>query len=235
MILRASGARLLASLVLFAALVGFAAAPAQAAGELGLSPDGTTWGSALPGPLFDPASRWVPGDSEVRSFYVRNQSGDDGILDVALVTGPVETLIATGDLKVSAKVGNGPYSSAETTGSHLLVNQVFVPSGAVRKVNVKIDFDPASSNQSQLLRLDFHFNVTLSQDASAVQPPTGNGGNGNGDGGNGNGASGGHGTGLPGTGTTLEPWMLLVGAGLVGSGLGLIGAARRRGHTEDPR
>ena len=216
-----------------AVLLGLGVPPASAAGELGLSPDGATWGSALPGPLFDPSFRWVPGDSEVRSFYVRNQSGDDGVLDVTLLTGPVETLIDTGDLKISAKVGNGDYTAAGTAGSHRLINQVPVPSGAVRKISVKVDFDPASTNQSQRLRLDFHFNVDLSQDTSVVQPPTDNGGNGNG--GNGANGNGGNGNGLPGTGTTIEPWMLLVGAGLVASGLGMIGAARRRGHSEDPR
>ncbi|RNL79192.1 LPXTG cell wall anchor domain-containing protein [Nocardioides marmorisolisilvae] len=202
------------------ALIGLGVPPASAAGELGLSPDGVTWGDALPGPLFDPALRWVPGDSEVRTFYVRNQSSDDGVLDVTLLTGPVESLIDTGDLSISAKVGNGDYTSAATAGDHQLVKQVVVAAGAVRKLSVKVDFDPASTNSSQQLRLDFRFKVSLSQDTTAVQPPS------NGGGGNNNG-NGGHGD-LPGTGTVVTPTMLLLGALLVAAGTGLIGYSRRR-------
>jgi len=202
------------------ALLGLGTAPASAAGELGLSPDGVTWGDALPGPLFDPAFRWVPGDSEVRSFYVRNQSGDDAVLNVTLVTGPVESLIDTGDLTVSAKVGTGAYAAADTAGSHLLINQVSVPSGAVRKISVKVDLDPASTNVSQQLRLDFRFNVNLSQDTTSVNPPTQPGDNGNG-------GTSGDGD-LPDTGTVVTPSMLLLAAVLVATGIGFVRYGRRR-------
>jgi hypothetical protein len=205
-------------------LLGLGIAPSSAANELGLSPDGVTWGDALPGPLFDPAFRWVPGDSEIRTFYVRNQSSDDGVLNVTLLTGPVETLVDTGDLRVSARVGSDAYTSATAAGAHLLVNQVPVAAGEVRKVSVKVDFDPASTNQSQQLRLDLHFKVSLTQDTTAVQPPS-NGGNGN----------GGGGAGLPNTGTVLTPWMLLLAGVLVGSGIGLIGFARRGSRAEAGR
>jgi len=211
-------------------LLGLGIAPASAADELGLSPDGVTWADALPGPLFDPAFRWVPGDSETRTFYVRNQSSDDGVLNVTLLTGPVETLVDTGDLKVSARVDSGAFTSAQTAGDHLLVNQVPVSAGEVRKVSVKIDFDPSSTNESQRLELDLRFRVSLTQDTTVVQPPS-NGGDGNG---NGNGNSGGSGD-LPGTGTVVTPEMLLLAGILVGSGIGLIGFARRRSRTEVAR
>ena len=207
-------------------LLGLGIAPASAANELGLSPDGVTWGDALPGPLFDPALSWVPGDSETRTFYVRNQSSDDAILNVTLLTGPVETLVDTGDLKVSAKVGSGAFTSAQTAGEHRLVNQVPVAAGEVRKVSVKVDFDAASTNQSQRLELDLRFRVSLSQDTTAVQPPN-NGGNGNGNG-------GGDGD-LPNTGSVVTPWMLLLAGALVGSGIGMIGFARRGSRNEADR
>lgn len=217
-------ARLGLLIVAAAALLGLGLPAASAAGELGLSPDGVTWGDTLPGPLFDPSFRWVPGDSETASFWVRNQSTDDGVLYVTMLTGPVETLIDTGDLTVSAKVDAGAYVGADTAGEHRLVNQVAVAPGEKRKVTVKVDFDPSSSNVSENQQLDLNFRVSLVQDVTAVQPPD-NGGNGNG---TGNGNGNGNGGDLPGTGSTVEPWMLLVGASLVGAGFGLIGAARRR-------
>ena len=64
-----------------AALILLTATPAVAADEIGLSSDGFSWGSTLPQPLFDPAFRWVPGDRETASFWVRNQSGDGALLD----------------------------------------------------------------------------------------------------------------------------------------------------------
>ena len=192
-------------------------APASAAGELGLSPDGVTWAAALPGPLFDPAFSWVPGDSEQASFYVRNQSADAAVLNVTLLTGPVEDLIDSGDLKISVRLDNGPFTSAITAGSHLLLDNLPVDSGTVHEVTVQIDFDPQSTNVTQTKQLDFRFDVTLSQDAS-VLPPTDGGGNG-GNGGNGS---------LPDTGTVVSPFMLLFAVLLFAVGAGLVGYSRRR-------
>ena len=219
-------ARLCSLVVAATVLLGLGVPAASAAGELGISPDGVTWGDALPGPLFDPSFSWVPGDSETRTFYVRNQSSDDAVLNVTLLTGPVETLIDTGDLKVSARVGNGAFTSASTAGPHRLVNQVSVAPDEVRQVSVKVDFDPASTNESQQLRLDLQFNVVLTQDITAVQPPSNPGGNGNGNGGHGN---------LPGTGTVVTPFMLLLAALLIAAGLGFIGFGRRRNTRLEER
>lgn len=196
------------------------AVPAAAADELGISPDGVTWASSLPGPLFDPALRWVPGDSETRSFWVRNQSTDDGVLTITMLTGPVESLIDTGDLTVSAKVDDGDYTSASTSGPRRLVNQVSVAPGEEREVTVKVDVDPESPNASQDLKLDLDFRVSLTQDTTAVQPPSNGGG--------GNGGVAGPGDDLPDTGTVVTPVMLLLAALLVASGIGFVGFARRR-------
>ncbi|RNL64143.1 LPXTG cell wall anchor domain-containing protein [Nocardioides marmoriginsengisoli] len=192
-------------------------APAAAAGELGLSSDGVTWGPTLPGPLFDPAFTWVPGDSEQASFFVRNQSADAAVLNVTLLTGPVEDLINSGDLTISAQLDGGPFTGALTAGSHLLLDNLPVDAGTVHEVTVKIDFDPQSANPTQSQRLDFRFDVTLSQDAS-VLPPT--------DGGDGDGGDGGGG--LPDTGTVVSPFMLLFAVLLCAAGAGLVGYSRRR-------
>ncbi|MCW2856062.1 MAG: hypothetical protein JWR52_1677 [Marmoricola sp.] len=204
------------------ALVGLAG-PASASGELGLSPDGVTWGATLPSPLFDPAFRWVPGDSEVASFFVRNQSTDAAVLDLTMLTGPVQTLIETGDLTVGASVDSGPFTDVNTPGTHALIHQVPVTAGASHKINVRVTFDPASSNQSQAKQLDLRFTVTLTQ-AASVQPPTNGGGTGN----TGHGGHGGTGSPLPNTGSVVTPSMLLLAAVLCASGIGLVGYSRRR-------
>lgn len=196
--------------------------PASASGELGLSPDGVHWASTLPSPLFDPAFRWVPGDSEVASFYVRDQSADAAVLDLTMLTGPVQTLIQTGDLKVGASVDSGAFTEVNTPGTHELIHQVPVAAGATHKINVRITFDPASTNQSESRELDLRFTVTLSQ-ATNVRPPNGGGGSGHGHGGH-----GGSGNPLPNTGTVITPFMLLLAALLVATGTGLVGYSRRR-------
>jgi len=194
--------------------------PASAADELGLSPDGVTWAGALPGPIFDPAFRWVPGDSEIGTFYVRNQSTDDGVLDLTMQAAQVTDLIDTGDLSVSARVNDGDWAAVTTAGPHTLVTAEDVPSGEVRKIDVKVDFDPESVNDSQEKVLDLRFTVSLHQ-GPIVSAPGGDGAGGNGSGGDGNN--------LPNTGSDIHPWMFLV------AGLSIVlGAllARRSSRTE---
>lgn len=192
--------------------------PAFASNELGLSSDGVHWGNSLPGQLFDPAFRWVPGDSETRTFYVRNQSKDAAVLDVTMITGPAEALIDTGDLKVGVRVDNGAFESATTSGTHVLASQVPVARGQKHRIDVRVDFDPASTNLSETKRLRLRFNVRLTQDAS-VLPPTNGGGNGN---------NSGHGGGLlPGTGSVISPGLLVLATLLCSVGLALVGFGRR--------
>jgi len=190
--------------------------PAVAANELGLSADGVHWGNSLPGQLFDPSMRWVPGDSETRTFYVRNQSKDAAVLDVTLVTGPVEALIETGDVSIGVRVDNGVFESANTSGTHVLASQVPVARGQRHRIDVRVAFDPASTNASEAKRLRLRFNVRLSQDAS-VLPPT-NGGTGD---------NPGHGGVLPGTGSVITPGLLVLATLLCSAGLALVGFGRR--------
>jgi LPXTG-motif cell wall-anchored protein len=201
--------RALALVVLALGIFAGTAGSASAADELGLSPDGVTWAATLPGPIFDPAFRWVPGDSEIGTFYVRNQSTDDGVLGLTMQAAEVTDLIETGDLTVSARVDGGAWNGVTTAGPHDLITDESVPAGAVRKVEVKVDFDPASDNQSEEKVLDLGFTVSLHQAAEVSGPGNGNnGGNGGSNNGSGNNGSG-NGS-LPNTGSDIRPWMFLV-------------------------
>ena len=105
---------MLRAIVIVAAIL-LAAAPAIAADEVGLSSDGVSWGSALSEPLFDPAFRWVPGDRETASFWVRNESSDAALLDVAILGSSVDALMETGDLSVTVAVAGGGGPTTTTT------------------------------------------------------------------------------------------------------------------------
>ncbi|MET3963655.1 hypothetical protein ABIE44_003589 [Marmoricola sp. OAE513] len=227
-------ARVLAVLLaLIGALVAAlgSAAPASAADELGLSPDGVTWSANLPAPLFDPAFRWVPGDVETASFYVRNQDSEAGVLQVVMESTQVRSLIDTGDLEVAVRVGDSEYAAVTTAGPHTLVQGEQIPAGEVRRIDVRITFEPASSNASQTKQLDLRFGVTLSQDTSVLPPD--NGGDGDGDG-NGNGVAGPDNNGvLPGTGSTISRGLLLLAVVLTAGGLGLVGIGRRNRDTDE--
>lgn len=219
--------RLLLAMVLVVLGVGFSTAAASAADELSLSRDGVTWSGSLDGPLFDPGFRWVPGDSETATFYVRNESPEAANLDVTLLTGPIETLIDTGDLRVGISLDGGAFASATAAGEYGLVDKAPVAPGGVRQVDVRVDFDPASTNESQERRLDLRFDVVLSQDSS-VAPPTGPG---DGDGG----GVAGPGGDLPDTGTLITPYMFVLAVLLCAAGGGLVGYSRRRAHPLEER
>lgn len=196
------------------------AAPASAANELGLSSNGTTWSATLPTPLFDPAFRWVPGDVEESSFYVRNQSSETGVLRVDMMDTAVRSLMETGDLEVAARVGAADWVAVTTAGAQTLVEDEQIPAGGVRRVDVRVSFDPLSPNTSQAQLFDLRFDVNLSQEAS-VLPPAGPGdGDGDGSGTDNNGN-------LPGTGSTLSRGLLLLAVTLCAGGLGLVGFGRR--------
>ncbi len=224
------GRRLLIALAMAVlALCGWSA-PALAAGELGLGTDGVHFASTLPAPLFDPAFRWVPGDSETATFYVRNQAKNAGALDITMLAPAVHDLIDSGDLTVSAKFENKPFVSVTTAGAHTLVDSVTVPPKGIRKITIRVDFKPTSPNATQDKVLDLRFKVTLSQRGADVSGPQTGGGNGHGNGGVSAPGS------LPSTGNDVSPLTIILGALLcaAGAGLALFGQRREARKEGEP-
>jgi hypothetical protein len=198
---------------------------AVAAGELGLSSDGVSWAPNLPEPLFDPAFRWVPGDRETASFWVRNQSDGPAVLDVTMLGSAIDSLIRTGDLTVRVVAESGAAGSTSTTGRHTLVQSVPVAKGQSERIDVTVDFDRASTNVSEVKNLNLSFDVQLTEDIAA-----GNGGTDDSDDDSDDRDSDRDG-GLPGTGGTWW-WMLPLGAAVTTAGAALAGAARKgRSHA----
>ncbi|MFV0375101.1 MAG: LPXTG cell wall anchor domain-containing protein [Microbacterium sp.] len=195
------------------ALVLAIAAPARAAGEIGLSADGVTWGSTLPQPLFDAAIRWVPGDVRTARFYVRNQTADGIRTDVDLVASRVEELITTGDLSIDVRIAGGEWVPTTVTGTQRLSSES-IPAGGSYPVDVRVRFFKESANVSQSLPLDLQLRVTLTE----TVPDGGSNG-------------GGSTPNLPVTGGSFDLSSAVVGVTAVG--LGIVLAARRRRSRED--
>lgn len=206
---------LAAAVWLLAAVVG--AAPARAADDVGLSPDGVVWYDALHRPLFDPDRRWVPGDAEVASFHVRNSGPTTAQLTIEVQSADGHDLMAADEVEVAARVADGDWFAIENgTPSRSLTDRAIAEGGQIR-VDVRVRFSWAAPNSAMLGRLPIDFEVRLVEDAAVV------------DGDRGDGGPGGW---LPDTGSTVSWVVVWLGASLVGCGLALVVAARRR-RTEE--
>ena len=203
----------------FARLVGMtlilastSASPAAAAGELGLSLDGTHWTSSITTPLFDPSFRWVPGDSETESFFVRKQGGSRGDLTVDVLGPTADGLIESGDLHVTAKGGGGTWATVSEGGTHRLLTAPDIADGKVSEVKVTVSFDSASTNPTQLLASELSFRVTLSESAPSGDVDD-------------------SGAGLPDTGAPNVLLFAVLSALFLGTGLGLVSRHNEASET----
>jgi hypothetical protein len=203
-------------------LLGALASPAGASattvgdpgGDVVVSSDGVSWGPQLPAPLFDPSSRWVPGDVRTVSFYVRNRGASSASLRIEgrdAVTGELTDERA---VTLFARADGGRWQRLRIGAMSEPLNVVAVPVGRVSRVEVRALFEPAADNHSKEETADLTFVVGL-EDATA----TGSGG--------GDLVVTGH---LPGTGAPEILAPLGTGAALVGAGIALVGRRRvRRG------
>lgn len=198
----------LSAAVLLAAVAG--APPAHAADEIGLSPDGSTWYDALHRPLFDPERRWVPGDAESASFYVRNEGTSAARLTIEVRSADGAGLLAGDDIEITARTASGRWLAVENgIASSSLTDRAIEQGGQVR-VDVKVRFIWRAPNGSMSERLPLDFEVRLVQ-----APPDGD-----------NGSDDPTGV-LPDTGSAVSRLVVWLGAILVGIGLAFIAAARR--------
>lgn len=209
------------------AVVAVAAAPAQAADELGLSRDGVVWATALSEPLFTSDFRFVPGDVEVREFRVRNDGPSEGVLSVDVVATDPDVLLASDDFMIEARVDDGPWRDVDP-GTTALVTELEVPRGEQSRVQVRATFAWESTAQSQ--SVPFRLDLTLSESGEVGGVDDGDGNGSGGGSGNSSGDVGGVSDVLPSTGAGVGVALLWLAAGLVGAGSAL--ARRGRGREE---
>ncbi|MGA8987300.1 hypothetical protein [Aeromicrobium sp.] len=195
--------------VLFSVLVALCstAAPAAATGELGISHDGVAFAPTFHGPLFDSATRWVPGDSRHATFYVRNQGGTPARMSVDLLGDHVGDLLDSGDLTVTASAG-GTSGSTTSDRQRRLITLTEVAADEVVPVVVSIDFAFSSPNDTQLRSTDLSFRINLSQTSAVLD--------------DGDGRPNGP---LPDTGG-LPLWIFAFGSILLGTGVAIVSRPR---------
>lgn len=186
------------------------AGPAAAAddpGPVAVSTDALHWSNGLTEPLFDPDVRWVPGDLRTAAFFVRNGGPTPATIQLQ-VRAVDDALLRTGDIRFAARADGGTWAALDQDSATSLLRVEPLPVADHSTIEIRAEFDPASSNQSQQSSADLWFDVRLSQ--SVVE------GDANPTGGNGL---------LPDTGAPALAPLVLAGAGLLGVGVGL---ARRR-------
>jgi len=204
--------------------------PAVAADEIGLSNDGTSWSPSLPQPLFDPAFRWVPGDSETASFYVRNQGPTSALLTVEARSADTDELLENEDIMLRARADGGDWVDLENGTASESLNAQSIGRGGVVRVDVNVTFDPASTNQAQAKQVRLSFAVTL---ADALEDADGDGPSDEGGSGGGSNDDSGDLAGIiPDAGSPLGPLFVGVGATLLGVGLALVVRRRRDEEAE---
>ncbi len=182
--------------------------PARADDAVGLSLDGLDWTTKLQRPLFDPAFRWVPGDAQTRSFWVRNEGPTTASMQIALRRTDPDLLLARDEVRIDARVTSGTWTSLVDGSDQTLTEDVIGRGDRVR-VDVRAVFLREAANRTERKHLPLTFVVRLTQDGS-----------GDDDGGlSGN---------LPATGSAVELWIVALGTALLGTGLVLVVAARRR-------
>lgn len=147
--------------ILIGAAVVLIGSTARAADEIGLSNDGVTWSSSLPAPLFDPDFRWVPGDSETATFYVRNQGPSGSQMVIQARSSDTDELLANEDIDLQARVVGEEWVPLRNGVPSRPLTERSIGQGAVVQIEVNATFDPASTNQSQLSLLPLSFSVTL--------------------------------------------------------------------------
>lgn len=159
-------------LLVVLATLGAVSVPAAAAAddEIGLSRDGVSWSDGLQEPLFHPDRRWVPGDVDTVTFFVRNQgpSGSLLVLEVGGVNGDDELL---GDIALEARAAGGEWVPVHDGSPSRPLTAQALEQGDSERVDVRAVFDPASSDSSQELAVRLRLDVRLS-DAAAGGAPT---------------------------------------------------------------
>lgn len=191
---------------------------AHGADDVGVSTDGVTWSDGLDAPLFDPAVRWVPGDSRVASLYVRNQGPTGASVTIEARSVDADALLADDDVQLRARAGGGGWVPLRNgVSSARLTEQTVVPGDVVR-VEVDATFDPRATDATQLERLALDVRVVLRDGLGAGAAPPVDGE-----------AVGGA---LPDTGTGVARRVLALAAALLVTGIVLTAVRRpRRGEA----
>jgi hypothetical protein len=230
---RTRGAGLLAGLVMTFAIIAPPAdvAAAAAAGGIAVSPDGVTYAAALPGGLFDQITISVPGDSQTTEFWIRNSGPVPAYLRVAVAAVTVSDPVLADALTVAASTTahpGTPVALSTAQPCQVLTEGDLLSPGDTVHVTARLALGDLDGLSGQGGTATFALRVGLT-DSAIPLPPT---------------SCGEDGTDIPVTDgdgdiplayTGAEiPLPLIIGAAsILGVGLFLLVAARRRRKVEE--
>jgi hypothetical protein len=148
--------------------------PAAAAGEVLVSPDGNAFSTVYPGTLFDGIARFVPGDTDQESFYVRNGGSEPGHLRITLK----DVVAADADFADALTVSASTVGQAGPAATMLLANPCWVllqgvtlGAGETVKVTTTLALGDLHGQAGQGATAEFALGVALSS-ADVALPPT---------------------------------------------------------------
>jgi LPXTG-motif cell wall-anchored protein len=194
-------------IVVAGTLVCASAGPATAASPIGLSFDGVHWSQSLAHPLFDPSFRWVPGDAQTASFFVRNQAAGNALLAISVRADDQGRVLEPDDVNLETRAAGGRWYGLTTGAAPRTVSTSALPVGDAVKVEVRAAFAPHSTDQSMEQAVRLTFQVSLYDALVGDQPRAP--------------------IDLPNTGSAVRPWYVWISAILIGAGLALVRRSRR--------
>lgn len=148
------------SALLIALLAPHWASSASAARQwspLVVSHDGQRWSQSLSRALFGDVAL-VPGDREVRSFYVKNQGPSHAYLRVSIVMQDPQRWAATKHLRMAVGI-DGKWRRVTSTGQR--THRLRIPQGGVQRVQVRFRSPADGGNWGRLRTLDFDVKLRL--------------------------------------------------------------------------
>ena len=214
-----------------ALILGSAVAPASAATGLELSRDGTTYSSTISGTLFDQNTISVPGDVQPANLYIRNSSTAAGFLRVTLASVTVSDPLLSSAMTVSASSPAFPGSAAALADAQpcrVLTEGDLVAPGGVVKLSTQLKLGDLHGATGQNGSAIFSLRVSLSDAAVGSLLPT--------ECGSGTDIPAADGGGkIPLAMTGAEPPIALImgAASILGIGIFLVIAARRRREARE--
>lgn len=221
-----------ASALLVSALVfGGAVAPASAATGIEVSRDGKNFTSAIAGGLFSKITISVPGDSQSAELYIRNASPAAGYLRVSLTSVTVSNPAIAAALSVSAGTldfPGAPVALADAQPCRVLTEGDLIASGGVVKLSSALSLGDLRGAVGQNGSASFSLRVSLSETAVGSLLPTECGSGTNIPAAEGDGK-------IPLAMTGAEPPAAIImgAASVLGVGLFLVVAARRRREAKE--
>ena len=167
----------IATLALLAPLfAATAAAPAHAATGIEVSLDGIHFGTTLPAGLFDGIGRMVPMDSETATFWVRNTSATDAALRVSLQDMVVSSPALAASIELTSWDSGTAAANSATLNTlaacDVIVPEQIVPTGATIRVDLTLTMMNVTGLTAQDMLGALNFLAAMRDAAGGPFPPS---------------------------------------------------------------